>query len=213
MTIENNPNSVGSRIKALRRGRFTQKQLALKVGVSSVTIGVWERNIHPPKGPNLAKLASTLNTSIDHIVNNVPTTHKPRHHNYMQLPLISWTTAATWQPGDAMKIGAALGWRSTTATISEDGFVLEVLDDSMMNLVSSPCIPTGSYIFVEPNRHPPANSIVVARLENQPTAILKKLIIDGPNRYLKPLNPEYKAILINENCEFIGIVKQVIIEL
>jgi len=44
---------------------MTQKLLADKIGVTSVTIGNWERGIRQPSFELLPKLASTLNTSVD----------------------------------------------------------------------------------------------------------------------------------------------------
>jgi SOS-response transcriptional repressor LexA len=40
-------------------------------------------------------------------------------------------------------------------------------------------------------------------------ATIKKLMIDGPNKYLMPLNPDYRPIKINGNCTIVGVVKKV----
>ncbi|MFO5417793.1 S24 family peptidase, partial [Salmonella enterica subsp. enterica serovar 1,4,[5],12:i:-] len=43
-------------------------------------------------------------------------------------------------------------------------------------------------------------------------ATLKKFVEDWPNRYLVPLNPNYKTIECGENCRIVGLVKQVIMD-
>ncbi len=40
-------------------------------------------------------------------------------------------------------------------------------------------------------------------------ATIKKLVIDGPKRYLKPLNPAYPVIEIDSSCTICGVVRKV----
>lgn len=40
-------------------------------------------------------------------------------------------------------------------------------------------------------------------------ATFKKLVIDAGRKYLKPLNPNYRTIEINGNCEIVGVVRQI----
>jgi SOS-response transcriptional repressor LexA len=51
--------------------------------------------------------------------------------------------------------------------------------------------------------------IVVARLDGTNEATVKKLVIDGHQKFLVPLNPRYPNIPINGNCIIIGVVKGV----
>jgi len=48
------------------------------------------------------------------------------------------------------------------------------------------------------------------RMDGTSVATLKKLIIDGPHMYLKPVNPDYRTIQIDQECTIVGIIKQVI---
>ncbi|MCC7918282.1 LexA family transcriptional regulator, partial [Escherichia coli] len=55
--------------------------------------------------------------------------------------------------------------------------------------------------------------IVIARLDGTNEATVKKLVIDGHQKFLVPLNPRYPNIPINGNCLIIGVVKGVQYEL
>jgi transcriptional regulator with XRE-family HTH domain len=61
--------TIGARIKIARKTKnFTQAELAERVGVHEVTLRNWENG---EKGPNsiiLSKLADTLNTSVDYLL-------------------------------------------------------------------------------------------------------------------------------------------------
>ena len=59
-------NSIGDRIKDLRlKKRITQKELAVKVGVTSTAVSQWERGENEPKNKHLLKLSKELGTSVD----------------------------------------------------------------------------------------------------------------------------------------------------
>ena len=44
-------------------------------------------------------------------------------------------------------------------------------------------------------------------------ATLKKFVIDGPIKYLVPLNPNYRVLEVNGNCKIVGVVRQVVTDL
>ncbi|EGR1090072.1 LexA family transcriptional regulator, partial [Vibrio cholerae] len=73
-------------------------------------------------------------------------------------------------------------------------------------------IPEGAIIVVDPEMPYSSGSLVVACLDDSIEATFKQLVIDGDQRYLKPLNPQYPAIPINDNCTIVGVVKQAIID-
>ncbi len=127
-----------------------------------------------------------------------------------RVPLISWVQGGHWaeivgdfQPGDADE------WRETTAKVGPHAFALRVKGNSMTNPHGAPSIPEGAVVIVDPDTPADNGSIVVARLENQKEATLKKLVIDGPNKYLMALNPDYRPIEIDGNCAVVGVVRKV----
>lgn len=124
-----------------------------------------------------------------------------------KVPLISSVQAGEWativddfQPGDADD------WIETSGKLGPNSFALKVKGDSMTNPNGMPSIPEGSIIIVDPSVEPLNGRYVVARLESDTEAMLKKLVIDGPNKYLMPLNPRYDKIVINGNCTIVGVV-------
>jgi len=122
-----------------------------------------------------------------------------------KVPLISWVQAGAWaEVIDNFHPGDAEDWIDTTANVSSQSFALRVKGDSMTNPHGTPSIPEGSMVVVDPNAHCDNGNIVVARLNDSMEATIKKLVIDGGQRYLKPLNPAYPTIAINGNCHIIG---------
>lgn len=131
-----------------------------------------------------------------------------------KVPVISEVKAGRWHEAiDNHHPGDAEEWIETSAKVSKSAFALRVSGDSMVNPYGSPSIPDGSYVIVDPEIEATSGKIVVAKLHDRNEAVLKKLVIDGPNRYLKALNPEYKSIQIDETCVIVGVAKRIEIDL
>ena len=206
--------TVGQRIKALRRiTKTSQKELGKFCGVSDVAVGYWEKDINVPGGESLANLAKYFNTSIDYILygtefeGNLITKMR-------RIPVISWVQAGQFTECKAAEVFSEVDkWVETSLRIGDNSFALEVKGDSMTNPNGLPTIPEGATVIVDPDAEPLNGKIVVARLDGTNEATVKKLVIDGPQKFLVPLNPRYPNISINGNCLIIGVVKGVQYEL
>ncbi|MFH7097089.1 LexA family protein, partial [Klebsiella pneumoniae] len=89
--------------------------------------------------------------------------------------------------------------------VEGDGFWLRVQGDSMTSPTGL-SIPEGMDILVDTGREPKNGSLVIAKLDDANEATFKKLVIDGGQKYLKPLNPQYPLMQVNGNCRIVGVV-------
>lgn len=62
--------SVGDRIKSIRKGKMTQKELAEKTGLAEITIRQYEAGKYEPKHNNLQKIADALGVDCSDLVEN-----------------------------------------------------------------------------------------------------------------------------------------------
>lgn len=132
-----------------------------------------------------------------------------------RLPVINWIQAGNWteiidqhDPGDTTE-----EWRPTTVKVSKNAYAIRIEGDSMINPNGYPSLPPGAIVIVEPHRQPRNGDIVIARLENSMEATIKKLVVDGQQKFLKPLNPQYPIIEINGNCSICGVAIKVEMDL
>ncbi|CAH5275465.1 LexA family protein [Klebsiella michiganensis] len=206
--------TVGQRIKSLRKiTKTSQKDLGKFCGVSDVAVGYWEKDLNLPSGEALSKLAKFFNTSIDYILYG--TEFEGRLiTNMRKVPVLSWVQAGSFTETKPSEIfNDADKWVETSLRIGDNSFALEVKGDSMTNPYGLPTIPEGATVIIDPDGEALHGKIVVARIDGTNEATVKKLVIDGPQKFLVPLNPRYPNIPINGNCVIIGVVKGVQYEL
>lgn len=120
-------------------------------------------------------------------------------------PVISSVQAGAWseaiEPYTLKDIDL---WLESDAHIQGDAFWLLVEGDSM-TAPAGLSIPEGTYVLFDTGREPINGSLVIAKLSDSNEATFKKLIIDGGQKYLKGLNPQWPLVPINGNCRIIGV--------
>ncbi|WP_312272260.1 LexA family transcriptional regulator [Pseudomonas sp.] len=126
-------------------------------------------------------------------------------HSMQQYPVISWVQAGEWSEVVDIQISgnADLEWSSTPA--GPHGFWLRVRGDSM----TSPAglsIQEGMLILVNPSITATSGRLVIAKLTDSGEVTFKRYIEDAGRKYLKPLNPDYKMIEVDGNCQIVGVV-------
>ncbi|MBU9830502.1 LexA family transcriptional regulator [Rahnella sp. FC061912-K] len=217
---------MNERIRARRKElKLTQSVLAKLIGVNRVTVTGWESGDYKPGGENLQALAGALECNPQWLVdgkgdpleNAAPASPPSEHFGIKEIPVLSWVQAGEWtESGASITIRDVKEWIYTTAAVSSAAFALRVRGDSMTNPTGAPSIPEGSMVVVDPDRMTSEDSngkIVVAQLIGSTEATLKKYVVDGPQKYLVPLNPSYRPLEVNGNCKLVGIVRQVIMDL
>lgn len=119
-----------------------------------------------------------------------------------EVPLISWVQAGLFCTTiDLEQPGVAEDWVKTTVPIKAHTYALKVVGDSM-----EPTFPEGIIIIVEPEMEAVSGDFVIARNENH-EATFKQLIKDGPDWFLKPLNPRYPIRQLTSTDEICGVIR------
>ncbi|KAB0300735.1 helix-turn-helix domain-containing protein [Vibrio fortis] len=212
------------------RVKQRRKELGLSQAELAEIVGVAQQSIHKIedgrtlKPRNILQLANALQCSALWLQGLEPQDNNDRSHTLTtnavmintseirSLPILSQVQAGNWA-NVILETDQGFEQQITSVKVSEEAFAMRVTGNSMTNPFGSPSIPAGSIVVVEPCNCPDNGKIVVATLNDAPEATIKKLEIDGPHKFLVPLNPKYDPIPINGNCRIVGYVKQVVMEL
>lgn len=206
--------TLGQRIKRLRKEqKYTQVTLGKVVGVTGVTVGYWEKDLNEPGGKALSKLARALRTTESYLLYGQSAgTTVPFQGAVQFLPLLSWEEATAFTTSGVREMPEKSNKITTFLHVSPEAFAFTIEDDTMVNPYGKPSIPQGAIVIIDPSIEPENGRIVVAVVSDNSSVTprdvmtVKKLVMDGPNRYLMPLNPRYNKIDFTDTCRIIGVV-------
>lgn len=174
----------------------TAKRIAATLRITSTWLLDGEGPRYPGTGA-LAAQSATMSGQGDVASATLTPAPPPRG----RVPVISAVQAGhptdvvdNFQPGEANE------WLEVSCQVRRHTFALVVEGDSM-----EPEFTAGMRIVVEPEMEPENGDYVVAG--NGEQATLKKLVRDGNDLYLKPLNPRYPIKPLGEN-RIIGVVRE-----
>lgn len=162
-------------------------KMARKIEASLGLANGWLDSLHSP-------------AAIDaNVANPVPYSRGVRY------PVLSKVQAGAWaeacEPYTLKEIDL---WLESDAHTQGDAFWLEVEGDSMTAPMGL-SIPEGTFVLFDTGREPANGNLVIAKLVDDNEATFKKLVIDGSQKYLKGLNPQWPMTPINGNCKIIGV--------
>lgn len=180
--------------------RVSKHQGLLKP-LSWQTVQQWENGASAPKRQRLEAVAAVLNCTVSELLSlsngNVESVRVRR-----AVPLISWVRAGLWgditepfQPGEADE------WIDVyDTTPGEQAFALKVIGDSMTSPHpgDGPNFPDGTIIVVDPLRAANVGDFVLAKDVDTQQATFKRLVSDGGRWYLRPLNPSFPTVEIDD---------------
>jgi SOS-response transcriptional repressor LexA len=127
------------------------------------------------------------------------------NQRFGKVPLISWVQAGAWcEAVSNFESYDADSWLSCPVPISNHGYALKVLGDSMTNPGPGRSYPTGCIIFVDPEAETKTGDRVIARVPRTNEATFKVLVEDAGRQYLRPINPQYPIIDITEETHICG---------
>lgn len=180
-------------------GHYMNGRIALNVPAVTDLARILQVNVSDIS-PTLANEVSRYSSSMDSNVSN-PTTYT-RGSRY---PVLSKVQAGAWaeacEPYTLKDIDL---WLESDAHTQGDAFWLEVEGDSMTAPMGL-SIPEGTFVLFDTGREAVNGNLVIAKLVDDNEATFKKLVIDGSQKFLKGLNPQWPLTPINGNCKIIGV--------
>ena len=210
--------------RARKKAGLTQAQLADLVGIKQASISEIERGLTRHSG-HVIKIAQVCGVEPIWLAHGTGAMTRaemslegllqPMGQGY---PILEWSLIQEiaagerpWLPGDEGAPGAksilpgeALGWM-TGEIAGRYGFWLQVENSSML-AATSPSFAPGSYILVAySSTDLISGKYYVFLNKSSGETTFKQYVIDAGSEYLRPLNPSFKTIEIDDSSwEMIG---------
>ena len=188
---------------------INESELARRTGIGQPVVHrICSGETDNPKVATLSPIANFFAISIDQLIGNVPLpadripgTFNPDTQGWRQIPLLSWNQVLNWP--NLKEQTAPLPNISTDLDLSQHAYALVVRDTTM-----EPRFPVGTILLIDPALRPNSLDFSIVHIEGQQLPNFKQVLIDGEHIILKPLNPDFKTLLLDKPHQFLGVMVQ-----
>ncbi|WP_338922339.1 S24 family peptidase [Pseudomonas silesiensis] len=195
--------------------KITQEILAERVGMSQGGIGHWLNKRRQPGIDDMNRVLQALGLDFLEValVIREPDASQAggqdlakKYNPYFRYPVSDWR-APTELREDEPAAYARERFEVSDYPAQGAAFWLEVTGDAM-TAPTGISIAEGMLILVDPAVEALPGKLVIAQWPDSAEATFRKLIEEGGQRYLVPLNPTYPKALYTPQCRIIGVVVQ-----
>ncbi|NWA27999.1 helix-turn-helix domain-containing protein [Pseudomonas gingeri] len=196
--------------------RLSQEKLGERLDITQGGVGHWLNKRRKPDLVMMNKVLQALGLGHLEVVllvrDRAVATQAPEEQDEQvyditsafRYPVSDWQEVATLQ--DSAR-GEYAGRYEVTDHYAPAAFWLQVVGDAMTAPFGT-SVPEGMMVLVDPDREVEAGSLVIARLHEGEEAIFRQWMEEAGQPYLKPLNPTWPKIPVDEDCCVIGVVVQ-----
>jgi SOS-response transcriptional repressor LexA len=201
--------------------KVTQEILAERIGMSQGGVGHWLNKRRQPRIQEMNRVLQALGMDYLEVAmvirepqvsqdEEISLTQK--YNPYFRYPVSDWRVTGEVRDGELMTYGASSAVSKPRFELSDyhaqgAAFWLVVVGDAM-TAPTGVSIAADMLILVDPAIVPEPGKLVIAQWPGSAEAVFRKLIEEGGQRYLVPLNPTYPKALYTEECRIIGVVVQ-----
>jgi len=207
--MQNWSTRLKDRMKALK---MTQEVLASKMGVTRGAITHYLSERRTPSLQQFKKLSAVLKTDPVWLQYGLTNTQEAKSKKVKSetiqypLPILSWNVVADFV--DIRKKSAEIKeWIPHFYIDQPHWYALRVTGDSMKaHSGNSKSFHEDDLIIVDPDKTAVHGNYVIAMLPRAKEATFKQYVVDGGVAYLKPLNPQYPMVQIDDATHVCGVV-------
>ena len=194
---------------------ITQEILAERLGMSQGGVGHWLKKRRHPSIEDMNRVLQALGLEFLEVAMVIRETEASeddelsltqKYNPYFRYPVSDWRETGHLRDGELPVYGERR-FELSDYHAREGAFWLRVEGDAM-TAPSGLSIGEDMLILVDPNVEAIPGKLVIARWPSSASATFRKLVEEGGQRYLVPLNPTYPKMLFTDDCRMIGVVVQ-----
>jgi SOS-response transcriptional repressor LexA len=212
--------------------KITQEKLAERLGMSQGGVGHWLSKRRQPSIEDMNRVLQALGLGFLEVAlvirepeacgdeededGSYDLSLADKYNPYFRYPVSDWRTLCevreaqpdySSKPKPKAKAKAKGRYELSDYHARGAAFWLVVVGDAM-TAPSGLSIAQDMLILVDPAVEAVPGKLVIARWPDSAEATFRKLIEEGGQRYLVPLNPTYPKTLYTDECRIIGVVMQ-----
>lgn len=186
-------------------------KLARQTGIPASTIS--RMRLHPDANPTAATLrpiAKFFGITIGQLLGDetlpddrIPGSYHSTSFTTARIPIIEWDWAIEWSNGETTRFKEKLTqWISTEKEIGDNAFALVVPTDSFGLMFRK-----GVLLIANPDKVVRDGDFVLIKTSSEQGVLLRQILLDGNDIYIKSVNPEMKGTkLLEQPPEYLSVV-------
>ena len=188
---------------------INESELARRTGIGQPVVHrICSGETDNPKVATLSPIANFFAISISQLIGDeplsperIPGTFNPDAQGWRQIPLLAWNQVLHWQKNNEKL--APLPTISTDIELGQHAYAVSTRDTTM-----EPRFPEGTILLIDPNLKPNSLDFAIVHVEGYDLPNFKQVLIDGGHTILKPLNTDFKTLLLDKPHKFLGVMVQ-----
>ncbi len=185
---------------------LTEAELARRTDVKQPVISrILNGDTENPRTVTLESLANHFNISIPQLLGEEPFPNQVlQKQNGCLVPILSLELVKDWLVRrENITDHHTIKWISTDVTQNEKAFAIQLQSRTM-----APMLPNGSVLIFDPNVQPSDGDYVVIEMKDLDILLIKELVLDGCETYLRSPNPDIETIRVKNPYTVLGVMMQ-----
>ena len=192
---------------SLEEKKISQQALADKIGVTCGQVSHYLTGRSDPPLKKILEICKILDIKFYELFpESSINLSNQLNENYRYIPILDWVSAGH---GNIPLVGSNEQTEYVPVDkriCGDNSYILVVKGDSMVStLFGKKSFLPGEKIIVDPDLTATNGSFVIAVFGEDET-VFKQYIVDGPKKFLAPLNTNYPMLEITEKFKIIGVV-------
>ncbi len=162
-----------------------------------------------PTASSLRPLSQYFGISISQLLGDEPlsmdqmaSAEQKQKSKILRVPLISWKHAYQWTKSKSLPRHNIKNWVTSDVALSPMSYALAIENNTYAHVFKQDTI-----LIINPSIPPISTDFVIIQAGDENNVILKEIIIDGEDMYLKSVNPELtRTLLLQAPYNYCGVV-------
>jgi len=188
-------------LELIRKQGLSLTELARRIKIPQPTLYRIAHGEHQrPHKKTLETLSNFFDVTIDQLLGLEPIKPSIAANPILKLPILNCGQIANWPHTDTSNAEYLIFERP----ISTNAFAVKMPDKSM-----EPLITKDALLIIDPEKKPEYRSLVAVKLHNVNEIVIRQLIIDAANCYIRPLNQDlshFEMTMLKTEDRIIGTI-------
>ena len=199
--LEVNCNLSINLYKQMQKYGISEAELARRTHIPQPTLHkILAGKTEDPRFSTMQQLAAFFDLTVDELVSGAQYSSKKISGRISSIPIISWRECL--KGSDFIGDISIKEWKEWVSVENASRGLFGIGSTAS----AEPRFPRGTILIVDSNVISKDGDLVIVQYKDAEEATLRELSIDGPNKFLLPINPNFAKDIFDKSMKILGVV-------